>query len=206
MSDIKDYFKKYPISDLNSPRNRQLYLLYILSSRMLEFNCNSAIQFYEDSITNSNKNQVLGSFYKTEDGIAFIRINNVDIYNMKTDKEFLEKIFTIFHELGHFRQNNMPEQYENNQEIIDMEKEIMKNNRQFYNKYHDSFFIERDADNYAIEEMMNEFWDKYPEIVSSIINKELRRKRIPPSKFIVMEIEEYDKLGKTSINKFKNKT
>lgn len=44
--EIAAYFDKYPVTDLESPRNRQLSILACLSKRMLEISGNSAIHFF----------------------------------------------------------------------------------------------------------------------------------------------------------------
>lgn len=190
MIDIVKYFKKYPIENINTPRKRQLYLLYLLSSKMLELPNNNAIQFYE-----SFDKKVLGSYSKNKDGIAIIRINDLDIYNITTEKEFLEKIFTIFHELGHYKQDIEYDQYTDDiKRIITIEKYLAENDREFYNKYHDSFVLEKDADNYATIEIIKEFGKKHPKLVSNIIERKQKTKKIDSSEFYNIELEEYKKL------------
>ena len=44
--------------------------------------------------------------------------------------------------------------------IIDIEKYLINNNEEFYNNNHDSFFVEIDANMYAVKRMLNEFSNK----------------------------------------------
>ncbi|MBQ8681522.1 MAG: hypothetical protein IJ509_01240 [Bacilli bacterium] len=195
MYDIVDYFAKYPIKDLSDPRSKQLYILSILSSQMLNIPGNCAIQFSTDTIVDERGVKTLGSFGKLqEDGVNCIVINGLDIYELRTVREFLEKMFTLFHELAHLKQeyDDFNDEFK---KIIEMELYLIKNNKDFYKKYHDSFYIERDADSYAIAQLIEEFNKQYPVIVYNIISNEQNRKRIDWPTFYLMELEEY---GRTS--------
>ena len=78
-------------------------------------------------------NAFLDAEANIKDGIATIRINDLDIYNITTEKEFLEKIFTIFHELGHYKQDIEYDQYTDDiKGIITIEKYLAENDREFY--------------------------------------------------------------------------
>ena len=79
-------------------------------------------------------------------------------------------------------------------EIILMEIDLVRTHRSFYAKYHDSFFIERDADNYAITEIIKEYGEKYPSIVYDILSREQGVERLDPEVFYLMELEEYEKV------------
>lgn len=205
MYDIVDYFDKYPVNDINSPRNKQLHLLSILSKRMIEIPKNCAIQFQNENIYNEDGKETFGSFGRFENsGIYCIEINALDTYNLQTEQDFLEKIFTLFHEFGHFIQEIRIEDYVDEiKELILMEKSILKHNRDFYNKYHDSFFVEKDADNYAIIEIISEYGEKYPELVYKIVSSEQNRKRIADDEFYSLELEEYNNIIKNEENKIK---
>jgi len=194
MYDVVDYFNKYPINDLSTPRNMQLSILYNLSSRMINYPKNCAIIFStEYTYSTINQKYTLGFYAKTSEGIPIIGINGLDTYDLKTEKDFLEKMFTIFHELRHFEQENI-EFNEELKKITEMENYLIKNDREFYRKYHDSFFLESDADNYAIIQLTELYKKQYPKLVSEIIENQIKNKRIDYQTFYPMELEEYNKI------------
>lgn len=195
MYDIVNYFKKYPINDLSIPRNMQLSILYNLSSRMIEIPENCAIQFSKEyTYSTINKKTTLGFYTRTSEGLPIICINGLDTYDLRTEFDFLEKMFILFHELGHLKQEH-EEFNEEFREVIDIEKYLVQNDREFYKKYHDSFCLEWDADNYAITQMIESYGKQYPKMVTDIVSKELDRKRIDWSTFYLMELEEYGKVS-----------
>lgn len=194
MYDIVDYFNKYPIKDLSTPRNMQLSILYVLSNEMIKMPSNSAIEFStEYTYSTISKTNILGFYTNILNGVPMIRVNGLDVYDLRTETEFLEKLFTMFHELGHFRQEieKFNDELKN---VIEMEKYLIKYDSLFYKKYHDSFYLELDADNYAVTQIIQSYGTQYPEIVTDIVAKELNRKRIDWSVFYLMELEEYEKV------------
>ncbi len=200
MYDITDYFTKYPIRDISNPRNRQLSILSSLSNRMIQIPSNCAIKFTSDTVVDGRGGRVLGCFGIVRDsGVPCIQINGLDIYELQTEKEFLEKMFTLFHELGHFRQQvEFNEFTDEVKKIILMENDMVETHRSFYEEYHDSFLIERDADNYATIQIIKEYGEQYPQIVNNIVARKQGRKRLDSSDFYLMELEEY---GKGNLNK-----
>lgn len=202
--DVVDYFSKYPIEDISTARNKQLYILSYLSSQLLQIKSNCAIKFVSDTIIDDKGKQILGGFgIIKEDSIPYIKISDLGIYSLKSEKEFIDKMFTLFHELEHFRQLvDINEFNDEVKKIILMENDMTKTHRDFYKKHHDSFLIERDADNYASIEIIKEFGEKYPIIVNDIVSREQNRKRIEPSIFYQMEMEEYNN---NSVDNYKKK-
>lgn len=198
MYDIVDYFKKYPIKDLSNPRNRQLDMLSTLASRMINNSYNCAIQFNKEKSIDDEGFETFGCIGNLqENGITCIKINGLDIYEIKTDKEYLKKMFTVYHELGHLSQE-YDEFNDEFRQVIEMERYLIKNDREFYYKYHDSFMLERDADSSAIVEFIKDYGERYPEIVYDIVSKEQNRKRIDWPTFYLMELEEYGKIHQNS--------
>ena len=195
MYDIVDYFAKYPINDISNERNRQLYILLFLSRRMTQMSSNCAIKFTSERVI-EDETEVLGCFGMIEDdGVPCLKVNCLDVYDLKTEREFLRKMFTVFHELGHFMQHIEINEFNDDvKKIILMEIDLVRTHRSFYAKYHDSFFIERDADNYAITEIIKEYGEKYPSIVYDILSREQGVERLDPEVFYLMELEEYEKV------------
>lgn len=195
MYDIVDYFKKYPINDLSTPRNMQLSILCNLSSRMIEIPENCAIQFSNEyTYSTINKTTTSGFYTRTSEGVPIICINGLDTYDLRTESDFLEKMFVIFHELGHLNQEHV-EFNDEFKKVIDMEDYLIQNDREFYDKYHDSFCLEWDADNYATIQMIEAYGEQYPKIVTDIVTNQQSRKRIDWPTFYLMELEEYGKVS-----------
>ncbi len=194
MYDIVDYFSKYPIKDLSSPRNKQLYILEMLSKKMIEIKGNSAIMFSSNNSDVKSGYVSLGSFFKIHNGqIPCIELNNLE-YGLNTEKDLLNKIFDLFHEIGHFKQEVEFDDFTDEaKKLILMEKDIINKNYSFYITYHDSFLLEKDADNYATIEFMKEFGSKYPSIVYEIVSKRQKKNKIDESTFYLMELKEYEK-------------
>lgn len=192
MYDIVDYFSKYPVNDLSTYRDKQLHILSVLSNRMIKIPGNCIIEFDSNIVIDKNNKKILGCFFQEND-IPCIRINCLDFYELRTDIKFLDKMFTVFHELGHFKQdvefNNFKDAVK---KIILMEKDMVVTHGCFYNKHHDDFLIERDADNYALIEIIKEYGKKYPNIINYIVSREKKKKRMDFSEFYLMELDEYN--------------
>lgn len=134
----------------------------------------------------------LGFYSKLKDGTPYIQINGLDICELTDIKICLERIFTVLHEYGHLLQDVEFENYEENyQEILTMEKYLIAHDKEFYHLYHDNFLIERDADNYAIVELIKEYGSMYPQIVEEIVASKEKRKLLDESIFLGMEKERY---------------
>lgn len=194
MYDIVDYFTKYPIKDLSSSRNKQLYILEKLSKIMIEIKGNSAIMLSSSNDDIKKGYISLGSFGTIDNGqIPCIKLNDLE-YRLNTEKDLLNKIFTLFHEVGHFKQEIEFDDFtDETKKIILMEKAIINKNYSFYLDYHDNFFLEKDADNYAIIEFIKEFGNKYSSIVYEIVSEKQKKTRIDEHTFYLMELEEYEK-------------
>lgn len=190
MYDIVDYFSKYPIKDLSSPRNKQLYILEMLSKKMIEIKGNSAIMFSSNNSDVKSGYVSLGSFFKIHNGqIPCIELNNLE-YGLNTEKDLLNKIFDLFHEIGHFKQEVEFDDFTDEaKKLILMEKDIINKNYSFYITYHDSFLLEKDADNYATIEFMKEFGSKYPSIVYEIVSKRQKKIELMNLPFILWNLK-----------------
>lgn len=187
MYDIVSYFNKYPINDLSDLKNKQLMLLSIISNNLIKINSNCGFQFSNEIIDDS-----LGEFY-LEDDIPIIKINALDIYDIQSNLQFVKKIYTIYHEIGHFMQKINESSYDLSiQQIFKMESELVKSSMDFYHKYHDNFFVERDADYYAMRKLRNNFYKLYPDEVNKVLVAKGNLKRIDVSKFLEMEYHQYD--------------
>ena len=202
MYDIVDYFTKYPIKDLSSSRNKQLYILEKLSKIMLEIKGNSAIMLSYNNGDVKKGYVSLGSFFKIHNGqIPCIELNDLE-YGLNTEKDLLNKIFVLFHEVGHFRQEVEFDDFtDETKKIILMEKAIINKNYSFYSDFHDSFLLEKDADNYATIEFIKEFGNKYPSIVYEIVSEKQKKTRIDEPTFYLMELKEYEK----NLSNYQNK-
>ena len=190
MYDIVEFFKQYPIRGLSTNRDRQLNILSILASRMIDTPYNCGFSFDTDYKKSNDDNITLGTFFKAPNGISYIKIN--DMNEIFDEKEYLEKVFTIFHELGHLSQeyDKFNDEFK---QVIEIEKYLLKNDREFYHKYHDSFCKEWDADNYAAIQLIKLYGEQYPELVVDIVDKQTNKKRVEWKKFYDMEQEKYKK-------------
>lgn len=196
ISEIVKYFNKYPIKDLSTPKNKQLYILYILSKKLMEFPDNCGISY---TLKEQKRDNVTigGSVYTGDDGIPIIVINDLDLYNLDSNTKLLEKIFILFHEVGHVRQKLKLKEYTKEQlELIDLENKLVIKRRDFYHKYYNDFYIEQEADAYAIKEIINEFGETYPKIVVDIVEKRKITRKMDFIDFYKLELEEYKKIGK----------
>lgn len=193
MYDIVEYFDKYPIDDIKSTKNKQLSLLYILSKQLINLNVNSVITFekYHD------KNDILseGYFKQLNDGRYLINISNLDNIYLNTEEKFFDKLFTIFHEFGHVRQKIYKDKYPDAiKEQFAREKYIINNNKKFYKKFHDSFYMETDADRYALSTIIELFGKNNPENVSKLIDRKKSKKRIDSKTFYGIVLKKYEDL------------
>lgn len=191
MYDIVEFFTRYPIRDISTSRNRQLSLLSILASRMIKIPSNCGIVFDTDYEELGNNNICLGCFSKTPSGIPYIKIN--DLEGIYTERSYLERVFTVFHELGHFLQKYDEFNDEFNK-VIEIERYLVKNDNSFYKMYHDSFCLEWDADNYAITQLIEVYGAQYSKLVTDIVERIINKRRIDWPTFYLMELEEYEKI------------
>ena len=157
---IVNYFDKYPIGDLKNIDNRKLFLMSMIARNIKDIggcvciSFNKHLEIIDSSVT-------LGHFGKMIDGRYLLEVNNINDYNISDDKNFYEVIFVLLHELGHLNQDiNYTKYNEDDKKIIDIEKYLINNNEEFYNNNHDSFFVEIDANMYAVKRMLNEFSNK----------------------------------------------
>ena len=201
INDIVEYVDKYPIKEFDNIENRQLYVLYNLSKYIIKMGANVFVQAnkgssVEDFLT-------LGKYITTKSGRNIIVINDID--DLWSEEKMYECLFTVFHELGHLHQKIEPDQYKDFQEWFDMEWYIIKNNRYFYDRYHDSFLLEKTADNFAQNIMLEMYKDEKKEIIMDVINKHKEKKRIETPKFSLMIYQRYHELLESKEKKISKK-
>ena len=178
-SDILKYFEKYPIQNLDSFKNKKLYLLYICSKKVTELGMECNIHFDEKEDV---EGKCAGYFASLDDGTMLININAIVSYELKDDEIYFKKIFDIYHEIGHLNQKINKEIFEPElKQMSDMEDVIKIENCDFYDKYHDHFFKEKNANEFAIKELEKDFKDN--KIVQKLCDKEKNK---------LMELYKYD--------------
>ena len=152
---VVDYFKKHPIKELITDRQKQLDILRKLADRMIGYPINSSIRFNKKYEYLGENNVIFATYYSpnSPEQIPTIEINDLNKSSLHSINSYLGRMFTVFHELGHFKQD-YDELDEETRKIIEMEHYLIANNRDFYHQYHDSFFIERDADTYASSQLI----------------------------------------------------
>lgn len=197
MSDLVKFFDKYSLDNLDLGMKRKMFILYSLSKELIKYPCNSIIRFVD---YDSKQIRKLGYFVKINDNTGLINIYRTNSIFTESEEEFIEILFTIYHELGHFVQEFDSDEYTDEEKrIIKMEKKVIHNNRKFYSKYHDNFFCEIDADCFAIKMLEKNI---HHEKLKSVISKEINRSnRIDQDTFIKLLLEEYDKCNQEELSK-----
>lgn len=154
INEINDYFTKYKVTSINNVKNKQLYLLSIVVRYIVNIGGEVCVSFdAEEEIENNCITN--GKFGKLPDGRYIIVINGINLYNVKNDKDFYRRVFTILHELGHLNQDiNYNDYREDEKYRMNIEKELINNEKEFYDQNHDNFYIEIDADMYAIKKLL----------------------------------------------------
>ena len=193
MYDVVDYFNKYPIDNINTPEDKQFFLLYHLSKQLINIDVDTVITFRKYHDENDIRSN--GYFKKLRDGRYLINISNLDKIYLGTEEEFFDSLFTIFHELGHLRPEICSEEYPNEiKEVLKREKYIIHNDNKFYKKYHDSFYMEIDADRYALAAIIDLFGNKNQEKISQLIDRIESKKRIYFNVFYDVILKKYEEL------------
>lgn len=163
-SDIFKYFQRYPLQNLDSFKNKKLFLLYSLSKKVKELGMECSVHFDEKDVVEKNSS---GYFTILDDETLLININDVSSYEIKDDLVYFFKLFTIYHEIGHLNQETNLEKFSPEiKQLFTMENKIINENNNFYQKYHNHFFKEKNADEFAIEELQKDFRDN--KIVAAI--------------------------------------
>lgn len=188
MLDVVKFFDKYPLENLKTPENQKMYILYTLSKELIKYDCNSLIRFNNFDAVDLKE---MAFFKKINENTGIININRMNSIFFDSDKKFIEKLFTIYHELGHFEQEFGIREYTSEEkELIDMELNMIDVNRDFYRKYHDNFFLERDADSFAIERLQENL--QYEELESTISDILSDRNLIDQKIFMNIFLKEYN--------------
>ena len=193
MYDVVEYFDKYPITKFDNVENRQLYILYNLSKQLLQIDVDSVVTFnrYHDEKDIRSD----GFFKKLVDGRYQINISNLDDIYLKDEKTMFENLFTIFHELGHLMQEINKDSYPKEiQELFEWERYIVNNDNNFYKRYHDSFYLEKDADMFALNKILDLFKNEKTNIIINLINKYEAKKRIDFPSFYNIIFQRYNQL------------
>ena len=188
MHDVVKFFDEYPLENLETPENKKMHILYTLSKELIKYDCNSLIRFNNYDAVNSKE---MAFFKKIDENTGIININRMNSIFLGSDKEFIEKLFTIYHELGHFEREFGIRKYTSEEkELIDMELNMIRVNRDFYLKYHDNFFLERDADSFAIDMLRENFLhEELKSIISDILDG---RNLIDQNLFMNIFLKEYN--------------
>ena len=201
--EILKYFNKYEIKNLDSLKNRQLYLVFVILKNVKLLGETICLTFNDDINIDDNNTVTFGRIGKLPDGRPIIEINNTDIYNIKNDYEFYKLIFVLLHELGHFNQDvNYNKYSDSEKKRIDMENKLRNIDPNFYSEYHDNFFIEQDANMYAVKQLLKEFGN-----ISHVLNickkklLKLKKQYSEDCKFYELECNEYNKFTNCNLNK-----
>lgn len=191
---IVEYFKKNPINNLDSVRNRKLFLIKFFSEKLCEF---SSVSKFNLNETGDIYN-VEGTFFSNSNPpkLTVFRCGNVDL---KEDEDFIKNIFATLHEIRHFYQKVNIDMYSNEmKKLMNIEDTVASNNNSFYLKYHDNFFIERDADNYASVQLENELGSLFGDKTNYVINSILGTRKIISSDEYYGKL--YDAYSKIDVN------
>ena len=192
--DVVKFFDKYPLDDLEGPENRRMYILYTLSKELIKYDCNSLIVFRD--FNDAKKRKQLGFFIKIDENTGAIGINRTHPNYLNSDNEFMRALFTLYHELGHFDQEFGNREFTDEEiELINMENDMIQKKESFYHKYHDNFYIERDADLFAAKLLRKNFHHK--ELDSFISGKLSGRRLIDHKLFISLFLKEYYSIPET---------
>lgn len=148
---------------------------------------------YQDEFYNNYSGSI--SNYKGIDDEFLITINYADQLLFENNEKIAEVLFTIFHEIGHILQQNCKDRYDSDMlDIFEKEYFVLKNDRAFYNKYHDNFTIEQDADLYALDTMDQLFLDIYPQFCDYLMKRMQSKNLIDPELFTKLFFEKYEQL------------
>lgn len=195
-AEILKYFNDYPINDIDSPKNRQLYLVYMILKNVNSLGETICLTFNDDINIDSKKIVTFGRIGKLPDGRSIIEINNTDIYSIKNDYDFYHLIFILMHELGHFNQDVNYDKYSvEDKKRINMENKLRKIDSDFYLKYHNNFFIEQDANMYAVKYLLKKF-DSISDVLIICKKELLKLEKVysEDTNFYKLELEKYNKV------------
>ena len=192
INEINDYFTKYKVTNFDDVKNKQLYLLGLATKYIVDIGGEVCVSFEEDEEIKNNC-ITSGEFGKLPDGRYVIFIYDMDLYSIKNNKEFYRKVFTVMHELGHLNQDINYNAYgEAEKHRMNIEKELINKEKEFYNQNHDNFYVEIDADMYAIDKIADDFGD-VKEACSICLEKIRKVKSVlkNDSRFMMLETEKY---------------
>lgn len=195
---VFEFFNMFPIENTDTFKNKQLFLLYMISKKIYELDISSFISFHEDI---NYESRTAGEIRYYSDGIPKIDIYEIDERIIKTDENLFDILYVLYHEIGHLNQKMNADSFSAElQETFEIERFIKNKNNKFYHENHDHFMIERQANIYAITELMKDFPDN--KIIMEICKKEadkLEQLDKTNPDFFSIELKEYEKFNFDSL-------
>lgn len=200
--DIIDFCNQYPLNIENSIEDKQLFLIYNIVKSLINIKGKYHIIFNPYQTEKDYKTLGSVSNYNGRDDEFLITINYTNQMLFENRDQIVDVLFTIFHEIGHILQRNCKDSYDSDMlDIFEKEHFVLKNDRDFYNKYHDSFTIEQDANLYAFNTMIDLFLDTYPEFCDYAMKRIKSIKLIDSELFTKLFFEKYEQLKSEQNNK-----
>ena len=200
--DIIDFCNQYPLNIENSIEDKQLFLIYNIVKSLINIKGKYHIIFNPYQTEKDYKTLGSVSNYNGRDDEFLITINYTNQILFENRDQIVDVLFTIFHEIGHILQRNCKDSYDSDMlDIFEKEHFVLKNDRAFYNKYHDSFTIEQDANLYAFNTMIDLFLDTYPEFCDYAMKRMKSKKLIDSELFTKLFFERYEQLKSEQNNK-----
>lgn len=193
--DIINFCNQYPLDIENSIDDQQVFLIYNIIKSLINIKGKYHIIFNQFESEKNFKNLGSVSNFKGRDDEYLISIYYTDQIFFDSMKNIADVLFTIFHEIGHILQSNCKEKYDSDMlDIFEDEYFILENDRDFYDKYHDNFLIEQDANLYAFNIMTKLFNDSYPEFCDYALKKMKSKNLIDSKLFTKLFYEKYEQL------------
>lgn len=200
--DIIDFCNQYPLNIENSIEDKQLFLIYNIVKSLINIKGKYHIIFNPYQTEKDYKTLGSVSNYNGRDDEFLITINYTNQILFENRDQIVDVLFTICHEIGHILQRNCKDSYDSDMlDIFEKEHFVLKNDRAFYNKYHDSFTIEQDANLYAFNTMIDLFLDTYPEFCDYAMKRMKSKKLIDSELFTKLFFERYEQLKSEQNNK-----
>ena len=200
--DIIDFCNQYPLNIEKSLEDQQIFLIYNIVKSLITIKGKYHIIFNQYHVGNDYNTLGSVSNYKGRADEFLITINYTNQILFENKDQIVDVLFTVFHEIGHILQRNCKDSYDSDMlDIFEKEHFVLKNDRAFYNKYHDSFTIEQDANLYAFNTMIDLFLDTYPEFCDYTMKRMKSKKLIDSELFTKLFFEKYEQLKSEQNNK-----
>lgn len=148
------FFNRYPVTDLDMPRNRQLKFIETVAKRTRNLNNDINLIMREASDKLGN-----GGGFSQRKGLGADNLLMFDVSDhVKRDDVFYHVMFTLHHELGHADYYSNIDSADNEKKIRAAIENYLKHaNPDFYKKYHDFFSAEQYAEEHAIATFCEEY-------------------------------------------------